>query len=91
MKLDPHVLFKFLNQDKPKDYVIFMTSETDTKGMTIEVASPEDRVFEIEYKEELVIFKDGKSTKSFINAIDKSVLDIIDYAEELINKSLEDE
>lgn len=85
---DPIINFRFFNSTKPEGYVIFLTSETETKGMTIEVASPEDRVFELEYKPDTIILTDNNNkTTTYVNDVDTSS----DELEKHINKIVEED
>ena len=77
--LDPLNNFRFFNRTKPEGYVIFLTSETETRGMTIEVASPQDRVFELEYKPNTIILTDTSSDE------------LEHHINKLIEEDLEDE
>ncbi len=84
--------FRFFNRTKPEGYVIFLTSETETKGMTIEVASPQDRVFELEYKPNTIILTDNNNkTTTYVNDVDTSSDELEKHINKLIEEDLEDE
>ncbi|QDJ97600.1 hypothetical protein PALS1_167 [Staphylococcus phage PALS_1] len=90
--LDPLNNFKYFNRNKPEGYVVFLTSETETKGMTIEVASPEDRVFELEYKPNTIILTDNNNKiTTYVNDVDTSSDEIEKHINKLIEEDLEDE
>lgn len=88
-KFNPLNNFNHFNKIKPEGYVVFMTSETENKGLTIELAEPNDRVFEVEYKEHTITVTDNKNNrKIFINDVDETVTDLEEYTNKLINESL---
>lgn len=90
--LDPLNNFRFFNRTKPEGYVIFLTSETETKGMTIEVASPQDRVFELEYKPNTIILTDNNNkTTTYVNDVYTSSDELEKHINKLIEEDLEDE
>ena len=90
-KFDPIINFRFFNKTKPEGYVIFLTSETETKGMTIEVASPEDRVFELEYKPNTIILTDNNNKiTTYVNDVDTSTDELEKHINKLIKEDLED-
>lgn len=90
--LDPLNNFRFFNRTKPEGYVIFLTSETETKGMTIEVASPQDRVFELEYKPNTIILTDNNNKKTtYVNDVDTSSDELEEHINKLVEENLEDE
>ncbi len=89
---DPIMNFRFFNNTKPGGYVIFLTSETEIKGMTIEVASPEDRVFELEYKPNTIILTDNNNKiTTYVNDVDTTSEELEEHINKLIKDSLEDE
>lgn len=90
--LDPLNNFKYFNNTKPEGYVVFLTSETETKGMTIEVASPQDRVFELEYKPNTIILTDNNNKiTTYVNDVETSAEEIEKHVNKLIEEDLEDE
>ncbi|BCG66362.1 hypothetical protein [Staphylococcus phage vB_SsapH-Golestan101-M] len=90
--LDPLNNFKYFNNTKPEGYVVFLTSETETKGMTIEVASPEDRVFELEYKPNTIILTDNNNKRTtYVNDVDTSSDELEKHINKLIEEDLEGE
>lgn len=89
---DPIINFRFFNNSKPEGYVIFLTSETETKGMTIEVASPEDRVFQLEYRPNTIILTDNNNKiTTYVNDVDTSSDELEKHINKLIEEDLEGE
>lgn len=90
-KFNPLNSFKYFDKIKPEDYIVIMTSKTEDKGLTIELSKPNDIVFEIEYKDNTIVVKDNNySTKEFVKDVDKSVNDLEEYTNKLIEESLGD-
>ena len=88
---DPIINFRFFNNTKPEGYVIFLTSETETRGMTIEVANTQDRVFELEYKPNTIILTDNNNKiTTYVNDVDTSSDELEKHINKLVEKDLED-
>ena len=89
---DPIINYRFFNSTKPEGYVIFLTSETETKGMTIEVVSPQDRVLELEYKPNTIILTDNNNKiTTYVNDVDTSSDELEKHINKLVEENLEDE
>lgn len=88
MKLNPLNNFSYLVSIKPKEYTVFLTN---SEGVyKLELASPEDRVFEIEYKENTLrlLNSDNKVVRDFVNNVEESAYELETIIDELIKESL---
>lgn len=89
-KFNPLTTFRYLDKIKPEGYIVFMSGETENKGITIELAEPYDRVFEIEYKGNTMVVTNNKNlTKVYMNDVGETE-ELERDLNRLIKDSLED-